>query len=50
MNKYEVSLKDYVTYYEVEAETKEEAIEIALGWWIERMPCIECNESEEEEE
>ena len=51
MNKYEVSFKDCVTYKRIEAETKGEAIEIALGWWVERMPqIIKCDKIEEEEE
>ena len=48
MKTWEVFLKDYVTYHGIEAETKEEAIDIALRWWIERIPMyIFCDEIKE---
>ena len=37
--KFQVSFKDSVDYI-VEANTPEEAIEIALEWWDERIPHI----------
>lgn len=40
-----IGLSDDVEYSKIEAETKKEAIEIALEWWSERAPdvlyCIE---------
>ena len=51
MKNWEVFFKDYVTYANVEAETKEEAIQIALEWWIERTPMVvSCEEMEGEDD
>ena len=47
MPKFYVSLRDS-TDYTVEANTPEEAIEMALEWWSERMPDIIHVEEEEE--
>lgn len=49
MVKWDICLRD-VTEYEIEAETKEEAIEIALDYWSERLPeILWCDEIKEEE-
>lgn len=37
--KFQVSFEDSADYI-VEANTPEEAIEIASEWWVERIPCI----------
>ena len=39
-----VDITDAATYFNVEAETKEEAILIALDWFVERKPTIFCEE------
>ena len=38
MKKFKVNLQDNVTYHDIEAENAEEALEMALEWWNERMP------------
>ena len=48
--KYNVFIYDSTTYQEIEANSEEEAREIALEWWNERMPFITCFHSEEKEE
>ena len=48
--KYNVFIYDSTTYQEIEADSEEEAREIALEWWNERMPFITCFHSEEKEE
>ena len=45
-----VDITDAATYFDVEAETKEEAILIALGWFSERQPTIFCEEVTENAE
>ena len=40
--KWQVAIDDSVIYFEVEAETEEEAIEQTLAWWEERQPRITC--------
>lgn len=35
-----VSLEDEITYCGIEADTEEEAVQIALNFWIERNPNI----------
>lgn len=47
--KYDVMIYDAVTYRAIEADSEEQAKEIALEWWNERMPTILCFQSEEEE-
>lgn len=48
MKKWDICLRD-VTEYEIEAETKEEAVEIALDYWVERLPeILWCDEIKEE--
>ena len=44
-----VSLGDETTYCGIEADTEEEAIQIALGFWIERKPMITISKGESEE-
>ena len=48
--KYNVFIYDATTYQEIEADSEEQAIEIALEWWKEQMPTIACFPSEEKEE
>lgn len=47
--KYNVFIYDATTYQEIEADSEEQAIEIALEWWNERIPTISCFQSEKEE-
>lgn len=47
MKKFNISLKDFVQYEQIEANTKEEAIHQALEWWIERIPQMIIEESED---
>ena len=47
--KYNVFIYDATTYQEIEADSEEQAIEIALEWWKEQMPTIICFPSEEKE-
>ena len=44
---YEVEITDAALYTEIEANSPEEAIQIALEWWIERKPKIVCEEVNE---
>ena len=44
MPRYCVDLRDTVSYDGIEADTKEEAIEMALDWWSNRTPDINCEE------
>ena len=46
--KFQVSFKDSADYI-VEANTPEEAIEIASEWWVERIPSIVVFEEKEED-
>ena len=48
MPKFEVVLRDSVCYCSIEADTKQEAIEKALGWWLEREPEIVSATKEED--
>lgn len=47
--KYDVMIYDAATYRTIEADSKEQAKEIALEWWNERIPTIFCFQSEKEE-
>ena len=47
MKKFNISLKDFVQYEQIEANTKEEAIQQALEWWIERTPQMVIEESKD---
>lgn len=47
--KWNIGIRDDVEYPNIEADTKEEAVEIALDWWAERMPQILWVDKEEEE-
>lgn len=49
MKKYFIELTDVVEY-EVEARNQEEAINLALQWWDERMPYIKVSIIEENED
>ena len=46
---YNVEISDNAWYPEIEAETEEEAIMIAMNWWLERQPEIKCEEVTENE-
>ena len=48
MKKFDVTIKADTCYFAVEAETKEEAIEKALEWFLYYEPDIFVTESEEE--
>lgn len=50
MKKFKVNLQDIVTYHNIEAETAEEAADIALEYWYERMPLWLIEEEKEEKE
>ena len=39
---WQVAIDDSAFYLDIEAETEEEAIAQALGWWEERQPRIKC--------
>lgn len=45
-----IGIRDVVEYPNIEAETKEEAIQQALEWWSERAPNILWCYIQEEEE
>ena len=47
---FNVEISDDALYPEIEAETEEEAILIALGWFSERQPTIFCEEVTENAE
>ena len=49
MKVFDVYINDSVQYGQIEAKTKEEAIIIALEWWIERHPNIIVEEREVDE-
>ena len=42
--RYNVEIEDKVFYPAIEADNPEEARQIALEWWIERMPNIKIEE------
>lgn len=46
MPKWSIDIRDEAIYF-IEAETKEEAVEKALDFWIEREPDIYAEELEE---
>ena len=46
---YTVIMLDHVDYVNIEAESKNEAVEQALEWWYGRAPTIYCTVQEEEE-
>ena len=50
MPRFNIEISDNAYYPDVEAETEEEAIYIALEWWIERKPTIFCEEVTENAE
>lgn len=50
MKKFDVNIKADTWYCAIEAETKQEAIERALEWFLEYEPDVYCIESEEEED
>ena len=49
MKKFDVNIKADTWYCAIEAETEQEAIERALGWFLEYEPDVCCMESEEED-
>ena len=46
---YNVEISDNAWYPEIEADTPEEAIQVALEWWLERQPDIHCEETQEDD-
>lgn len=48
MPKFNIEISDNAYYPDVEAENEEEAMYIAVGWWMERNPDIRCEKVEEE--
>ena len=46
MKEFDIFISDSVQYGKIEANTKEEAIVIALDWWIKRQPNIIVEERE----
>ena len=49
MKKFDVNIKVDTWYCAIEAETEQEAIEIALEWFLEYQPEVYCEESEEDD-
>ena len=45
--KFDIFLQDFVSYTNIEADTKQEAIMQALNWWLEREPEIVVLEADE---
>ena len=39
--KYTITVHDSVTYFDIEAESEEDAIQQALDWWVDRQPRCE---------
>ena len=48
MPKFNIEFSDNAYYPEIEAETEEAAIYMAIGWWKELNPDIHCEEVDEE--
>ena len=46
--KYSITIEDFVGY-DIEADSEEKAIEIALEWWAEREPTVYVENEEEVE-
>ena len=46
--RYSISIEDFI-HYDLEADSEEEAIEIALEYWAEREPDVYVEEDEEVE-
>ena len=49
MKKFDVNIKANTWYCAIEADTEQEAIEIALEWFLEYKPDVYCAESEEDD-
>jgi hypothetical protein len=47
MPKFNIEISDNAYYPDIEAESEEAAMYIAVGWWMERNPDIHCEEVEE---
>lgn len=45
--KFTITVKDLVTYFDIEAENENMARTQALEWWDERKPCMEVIEIKE---
>ena len=50
MKKYSVVVSDHAWYPEIEAENKEQAMQKAWEWFIQREPDFEVEEFDEDEE
>ena len=46
--KFNVEISDNAYYPDIEAESEEAAMYIAVGWWMERNPDIHCEEVQED--
>ena len=46
--KYSITIEDFVNY-DIEADSEEKAIEIALDYWVERDPTVYVESKEEVE-
>ena len=44
MPKFNIEISDNAYYPDIEAESEETAICIAINWWMERNPDIHCEE------
>ena len=47
MKKFTICVHDIVTYWDIEAETEAEAVELALDWWSYRKPRCEVTEEKD---
>lgn len=48
MPKFNIEISDSAYYPDIEAESEEAAMYIAVGWWMERNPDIHCEEVQED--
>ena len=44
MPKFNIEISDNAYYPDIEAETEDQAIYMALSWWMDRSPDIHCEE------
>lgn len=48
MPKFNIEISDSAYYPDIEAESEEAAMYMAVGWWMERNPDIHCEEAQED--
>lgn len=48
MPRFNIEISDNAYYPDIEAETEEAAMYMAVGWWMERNPDIHCEEVQED--